>query len=98
MLQSRKRKLSIILTTQQMSNIDIRLRKNVDLLLECSALVKAGGKKLRPASIQEIEAQKVDYIRVVMTDYSMGYRKERVYDPHPMFTKYNSEEFVDIVE
>lgn len=101
MLQGRKRKIDIILTTQQLCNVDIRIRRNLEHLYECSALkkdVKDGKNVLRPATAEEVENASVDVIKIIFTDYTMGRRMQTVFDPHPMFSKYDSDEFVDIVE
>jgi hypothetical protein len=101
MLQGRKRKIDIILTTQQLDNVDIRIRRNLEHLYECRALVKdeTGEKKrLRPATAEEIEGQRVDLVKIDFTDYTMGRRMKMLFDPHPMFSKYDSDEFIDIIE
>jgi hypothetical protein len=101
MLQGRKRKIDIILTTQQIENVDIRIRRNLEHLYECKALKKDmrdGKNVLRPATAEEIENQKVDLIRIEFTDYTMGNRKKMLFDPKPMFSKYDSDEFIDIIE
>jgi len=99
MLQGRKRKIDIILTTQQIDNVDIRIRRNLEHLYECKALVKDEEMhKLRPATAEEIEGQMVDLVHITFTDYTMGRRMKMLFDPHPMFKLYDSDEFVDIMD
>jgi zona occludens toxin (predicted ATPase) len=101
MLQGRKRKIDIIMTTQQLDNVDIRIRRNLEHLYECKALVKdedGEKKRLRPATAEEIEGQMVDLVHITFTDYTMGRRMKMLFNPHPMFKLYDSDEFVDIIE
>ena len=100
MLQGRKRKIDIIMTTQQLGNVDVRIRNNLEHLYECHALVKTvvkGKKMLRSAGDKEIENHLVDLIRVVWLDYTLGKKKKMIFDPHPYFELYDSDEFVDII-
>lgn len=99
MLQGRKRRIDIIMTSQQIENVDIRIRKNLEHLYECKPLVKdkyKGKGILRGASDVEIENHKVDMIKVIWHDYSLGKIKKTIFDPKPYFEMYDSDEFVDI--
>jgi hypothetical protein len=97
MLQGRKRKIDIILTTQQMANIDIRYRKNCDIQYECTALkVDYEGKKLRKATIAEKDGHEIDLVKVVMTDFTMNYQRKTIFDPTFFFDKFDSDELVEI--
>ena len=101
MLQGRKRKIDIILTSQQLDNVDIRIRRNLEHLYECEALVKDMRDEkriLRPATAEEKENAMIDLIKVTFTDYTMGVRRKMLFDPHPFFKLYDSDEFVDITE
>lgn len=101
MLQGRKRKIDIILTSQQLDNVDIRIRRNLEHLYECEAIVKDvrdGKPILRRATAEEKEAAHVDLVKVTFTDYTMGVRKKMIFDPAPFFRLYDSDEFIDIVE
>lgn len=101
MLQGRKRKIDIVMTSQQIENLDIRIRRNLEHLYECTALVidnSHGKKALRHATAEEIEGHKVDIIKVVFTDYTMNRRMKMLFNPHPFFDMYDSDEFIDITE
>ena len=99
MLQGRKRRIDIILTSQQMRNVDIRFRMNADRQYECTALkVDYEGRKLRKATIEEKDGHDVDLIKVVMSDFTMNYQSKTIFDPTFYFDKFNSDEFVDITK
>jgi hypothetical protein len=101
MLQGRKRRIDIIITSQSIDQIDIRLRRHLEHLYECKALKKDtrdGKNILRPATSEEIENQEVDLVRIEFTDFTMGQRKKMLYDPKPMFSKYDSDEFINAFE
>jgi hypothetical protein len=99
MLQGRKRRIDIIMTSQQLDNVDIRVRRNLEHLYNCIPLVKdvfRGKGIMRAASDVEIENHRVDLIKVTWHDYSLGKIKKTIFDPAPYFELYDSDEFVDI--
>lgn len=99
MLQGRKRRIDIILTSQQMANVDIRFRKNCDVQYECTALkIEYEGRKLRKATISEKDGHDIDLVKVVMTDFTMNYQRKTIFDPKFFFDKFDSDEFVDITD
>lgn len=97
MLQSRKRNVDINLTSQQKANVDIRIRRNLDYLYECVPMVERSPGKYRVATIDEIEARQVERVFVRETNYAQGAMRKYLFDPHPYFGLYNSDEILDIV-
>jgi len=68
--QIRKRYVDVVLTTQQATAVYIDLRRNLDVLDECTAkkIVSTDGRKgMRDATLYEIEHKKVDAIVIKET-------------------------------
>jgi hypothetical protein len=99
MLQGRKRRIDIILTSQQMGNVDVRFRRNCDVQYECTALkIDYDSRKLRRATVEEKDGHDVDLVKIVMTDFTMNYQRKTIFDPTFFFDKFDSDEFVDLVD
>ena len=95
MLQGRHRKIDVIMTTQQVSMLDIRIRRNMDYLYECQAWKSdpyTGG--LRKATIEEIDGREVDRIFVRATDFTQEVESAFMFDPAPYFPLYDSDEWI----
>lgn len=97
MLQSRKRGVDIYFTSQQFENVDIRIRRNIDYLYECTAYI-IEDKRLRKANVQEIEAEKIDRVVITLFNYTNNKRQRFVFNPKKYFPLYDTNEFVDIIE
>lgn len=97
MLQSRKRHVDIVLTSQQLANLDIRIRRNLDYLYECVPMVSNGSGKYRKATVEEIEARVIEKVYIRETNYAQETVKAFLFDPSPYFALYNSDELCDIV-
>lgn len=95
-LQSRKRNLHVILTSQQIENLDIRVRRNTDVLATCYPFSFNNEGKLRLSSIEQIEGRLVDKILIVEENLSMNALRKYIFDPHFYFKLYDSDEFIDI--
>lgn len=97
-VQIRKRRVEVILSSQQYENIDIRIRKNTDVVSECHPyrLVRVDGEKtLRPCLLTEIEAHKVDMIIIKKTLLWAEGRIQWIrFDPRKYFNMFNSDEFM----
>jgi len=93
MTQSRKRRISLILTTQQASAVDVRIRRNMDELYLCEAM-KASKGVVRRATTHEVEHANVDLILVTMTDYGQLIQKKMLWNPKSTFELYDSDEFI----
>jgi len=98
-LQSRKRNLDVILTSQQVDNVDIRIRRNLDTLFTCYAymivLVK-GKKKLVPCEVKDMEQHNVDRILVYEANLAMNAYAKFLFNPKKYFNLYNSDEFMTL--
>jgi zona occludens toxin (predicted ATPase) len=98
-LQSRKRNLDVILTSQQVDNVDIRVRRNLDTLFTCYAykfgMVK-GKKKLVPCTVEDTEDRIVDRILVYEANLAQNAYAKFLFNPHPYFAMYNSDEFMSL--
>jgi hypothetical protein len=105
--QIRKRYVDVVLTTQQATAVYIDLRRNLDVLDECTAkkIVSTDGRKgMRDATLYEIEHKKVDAIVIketllwTETSTKPAVVKWRVLPPKELkriFTLYNSDEYVE---
>jgi hypothetical protein len=96
MLQARHRFIDVMMTTQQVSMLDIRIRRNMDYLYSCEAwkcdTSIAGG--LRRATIEEIDGRMVDRIFVRRTDYTQEVETAFIFNPAPIFPLYDSDEWI----
>lgn len=99
--QTRKRKLEVILTSQQYENVDLRIRKNLDVIHTCypyRLVLIDGQKSLRKCTLREIENQQVSRIMVHSNLlWAGGETKWLKFDPSPYFKLYDSDEYVDII-
>lgn len=96
MLQSRKRNVDILMTSQQLWNVDVRIRRNLDYLSECVAMVEKAPGKFRRATVEEIEGRRVDRVFVRETNYAQESSRSFLFNPTPYFTLYNSDEICSI--
>ena len=96
MLQSRKRNVDILMTSQQLWNVDIRIRRNLDYLYECVAMVERSPGQYRRATVEEIEARKIDRIFIRETNYAQETAGAFLFNPGPYFNLYNSDEIMTI--
>jgi hypothetical protein len=100
-VQVRKRRVEVILSSQQYENIDIRIRKNTDVVSECHPyrLVMINGKKsLRPCLLSEIEHHNVDMILIKKTLIWANSKVQWIkFDPRHYFNMFDSDEFMEIV-
>lgn len=96
MLQSRKRNVDITMTSQQLWNVDVRIRRNLDYLCECVAMVEKAPGKYRRATVEEIEARKIDRIFIRETNYAQESVRAFLFNPGPYFALYNSDEICAI--
>lgn len=98
MLQSRKREVDFLLTSQQERNVDIRIRRNLDYRYDCTALVAVPGRpgRYRVATVEQIEAKAIDRIQVVETNYAQNRVRRILFDPTPYFALYDSDELCSI--
>ena len=94
MLQSRKRDVDFLLTSQQERNLDIRIRRNLDYRYDCMALVAVPGRpgRYRVATVEQIEAKAIDRIQVVETNYAQNRVRKILFDPRLYFVLYDSDE------
>lgn len=98
-LQSRKRNLDIIMTSQQLDNLDRRIRVNLDFLYTCYAykIIEIKGKKrLVMCDANDMQFHRVDRVLVYESNLSMNEYSRFLFNPHPYFALYDSDEFVDI--
>jgi zona occludens toxin (predicted ATPase) len=106
--QIRKRQIDVCMTTQQATAVYIDLRRNLDVLDECTAkkivMQENGRKGMRDATLYEIEHKLVDAIMIketllwTETSTKPAVVKWRVLPPKELkriFTLYNSDEFVE---
>ena len=102
--QIRKRRVDVCMTTQQATAVYIDLRRNLDVLDECTAMkivATEDGNKMRAATLWEIEHQKIDMIMVretllwTETTTKPAVVKWRMLDPKPVFKLYDSEEYIE---
>ena len=96
MLQSRKRNVDINMTSQQLFNVDIRIRRNLDYLYECVPMVEVMPGRYRRATVEEIEARVIDKIFIRETNYAQEGVRSFLFDPKPYFPLYDSDELCDI--
>jgi hypothetical protein len=95
MLQTRKRKMDMYLTTQQLGNVDVRIRNNLDYLYQCNALVKRK-RKYYFASAEDCDRQRIDGIYVIEYNFSQGITQKFAFNPKPWFKFFDTEEFMVI--
>jgi len=95
MLQSRKRHVDIFFTSQQASNVDIRIRKNIDFLYECTAMVSTS-QGLKRANIADIEAKKITRIMIVEFNFEAEEKRKFIFNPKEIYKLYDSDEFINI--
>lgn len=82
LLMSRKADIILLYTTQQFRNVDIRLRKNTDIIVECKR------KEIKNKGIMFI----MNYIMIIELD---GIREYKIaFIPTPYFKLYNTNEIV----
>lgn len=96
-LQSRKRKIDIIMSSQQRENVEIRIRRNLDYLYECTAYTFKNG-VLKKSTLEDIEGKRVDRIYVFEHNFTNDTKRKLIFNPKKYFDLYNTDEFVDIVE
>ena len=96
MLQSRKRNVDINMTSQQLFNVDVRIRRNLDYLCECVAMVEVSPGRYRRATVEEIEARVIDKIFIRETNYAQEGVRSFLFEPKPYFALYDSDEICAI--
>jgi hypothetical protein len=94
-LQTRKKGVDLILNLLQKSLGDLRIRENSDYIYDCEAMRVINGLLVR-ATIEDIENQLVDVIRVYKADVRMRVLSTFVFDPAPYFKMFDTREMIDI--
>lgn len=95
MLQTRKRHMDMDLISQQLGNLDIRIRNNLDYLYQCRALVRSG-QTLRFATARECDGKVVDAVYVNEYNFGNNTTRKFIFNPKPWFDYFDTDEFFDI--
>ena len=97
-VQIRKRRVEVILTSQQFENIDLRIRKNTDIISTCHpyrSVLRDDEPTLRPCTLWEIEHHKVNMIMIKKDLVWAGHKIVWIkFNPSKYFSMYNSDEFL----
>jgi hypothetical protein len=97
-VQTRKRRVEVVLSSQQFENIDLRIRKNTDVISTCYPyrfVIVEGQKTMRPCTLWEIEHHHVDMILIrKVLNWANGKVKWIRFNPKRYFGMYNSDEFL----
>lgn len=94
-LQTRKKGVDLILNLMQKSLGDLRIRENSDYIYNCEAMRVIDNLLVR-ATIEDIEHQLVDVIRVYKADVRMRVLSMFMFDPAPYFKLFDTREMIDI--
>lgn len=95
-LQTRKRGVDLILNLLQKGLGDLRLRENADYIYDCEAM-RVRNMRLVRATIEDIENQLVDIIRVYRADVRQRALRVFMFDPTPYFKLFDTREMIDIL-
>jgi hypothetical protein len=95
MLQSRKRHVDIFFTSQQAANVDIRIRRNIDFLYECTPMVQTSA-GLKRARLEDIEGKRIARILITEFNFEAEQKKKFIFNPTEIYKIYDSDEFINI--
>lgn len=96
-LQSRKRHVHIFYTTQQLHNVDKRLRRNTEHIFHCDPFIKYNGGMLL-CDGSEITPEIIKLTHIKTNTLPPEITEEYLIDPETYFPLYNTDEIVDISE
>lgn len=93
-LQTRKRKVNLYYTTQQFENVDVRLRKNTDVLIKCEKIIMKINAKIKKGDI----APTLPVIKILIIFLRKDIHFVDYFPVQEYSDKYDTDEIIELLE
>jgi hypothetical protein len=89
-LQTRKKGVNLYYTTQQFYNVEVRLRRNTDIIINCSPIYKGTGRG------KVLKAVVLEFCKIGQYDVMTRIKKMVIKEPQKLYHLYDTNEIIRI--